>query len=128
MAVNYLDIMETTSRSSVDRARACSTRSVVLAKLGGTAALHDARTSIERGFNHIGTKTTDEASGQRGWLFNNAGLVEVIDFLKSRDEAAIERAGDWLRKAMREVQKMPFRHCITTYARMPFSGSKCGDG
>lgn len=105
-----------------------STRSVVLAKLGGTAALHDARTSIERGFNHIGTKTTDEASGQRGWLFNNAGLVEVMDFLKSRDEAAIERAGDWLRKAMREVQKMPFRHCITTYARMPFSGSKCGDG
>jgi hypothetical protein len=107
MAVEYLEIMETTATSAIDRARACSTRSVVQAKLGGTAALYDARNCIKRGLDHIGTNTTYEASGQRGWLFNNAGLVEVMDFLKSRDEAAVERAGDWLRKAMSELKRMP---------------------
>ncbi len=107
LALTCLADMERRAVRSEDRARACSTRAVVQAKLGGPAALADAMAAVRRGLEYAGDDPGVEATGQRGWLFNNAGLVEVMAGLHHRDPHALNRASGWLRRAMAEVARLP---------------------
>jgi hypothetical protein len=106
-AVHYLDALERSATTAVGRAAACSTRSVVLAKCGDRGALRAAADSVSRGLAHVDGDPSVDARCNRGWLHNHDGLIHVMDYLSSRDRAALDRAAGSLRAAMAEVAALP---------------------
>lgn len=103
-ALSSLDSMEQTSPSPVDRARACSTRAVILAKYGGTNRLQEAEASVASGHYYTNKISDDSiAAAQRGWLYNNAGLIQIVRWMGSHEPALLNTASQCLRDALNEV-------------------------
>lgn len=96
----YLEEMERESSPALDRARACSLHAVTLARSGGAAGRDEARRSVGRGFVAAERCGGDAAAVERGWLHNNAALLDVLSYLDSGDRGFLAAASRGLARAL----------------------------
>lgn len=100
IALSRLDVIESAEGLLTDRARACSTRAVTLVRLGGPSGLESARDSVRRGLSFVQSASTSEARLETAWLLNNAALLEVLDYMRSRDKRKLTSASRLLSHAL----------------------------
>ncbi|NOT07863.1 MAG: hypothetical protein HOP28_06620 [Gemmatimonadales bacterium] len=102
VALSRLQTAELTAQSREDLARVCSIRAVMMARIGGARLLREAEISVYRGLAAVEGVRRPSAGLERGWLYNNGGLLSVLAFLREGERRHLESARGFLTKVFGE--------------------------